>query len=126
MKFIYVFFLPVLLLTACSGGSGLEPPPETPPCAVTGGSNTVTVSWVTGRSFDVNTAVGGGHKIYYSSTPGITKSTLNVVDVPNSSSLTTGTITGLNPGCTIYVRVGAYSAINSAGGNLSAESSITP
>ena len=90
-----------------------------------GGSKTLTVSWTASRSYDVGTAAGGGHKIYYDLSSGVSKTTPNVVDVPNSSSTTSGTISNLVSGCKYYVRVGAYSALNSTGNDLTTEQSVT-
>ena len=87
----------------------------------------VLVTWQPGNSYDVNTVSGGGHKIYYHGESDVTKDTTGVlvVDVPNTSSLTQGTITGLPDNCTIFVRVGSYSKLNPAGGELSAEQTVT-
>ena len=95
------------------------------PCG-TGGSSSFTVSWDASRAYGVNNASGGGHRIYWAATSGISKTTPNVVTVANSTSTTTGTVTGvIGGGCTYYVKVGAYSSINSTGGDLSAETSVT-
>ena len=93
------------------------------PC-LSGGNKQISVSWAASRSFDVNNATGGGHKIYYDLATGVSKATANVINVPRTTSTTAGTITGLWSGCTYFVRVGGYSALNPTGGNLSAESSI--
>lgn len=95
------------------------------PCTDGNGDKQITVSWTASRSYDVNTAAGGGHKIYYDTLTGISKTTTNVVTVPNTTSTTTGTIPNLYKGCTYFVKVGGYSTLNSVGGDLSAESSIT-
>lgn len=92
---------------------------------ISGGNKQITVTWNASRSFDVNNATGGGHKIYYDTSTGVSNTTPNVVNVPNTTSTTTGTITGVWSGCTYFIKVGGYSSINSAGGNLSPEKSIT-
>jgi len=91
------------------------------------GAKQITVNWAASRSFDVNNAPGGGHKIYYNATPGVTKTTGKVVTVANTTSTVSGVITGLSnsANCVYSIRVGGYSAINPAGGDLSLESSIT-
>jgi len=88
------------------------------------GDKQITVSWTANRSFDANTVAGGGHKIYYDAIANITSSTQSVVTVPNTTSTTTGTITALHSGCTYYVRVAGYSALNPAGGELSTKKAI--
>lgn len=99
---------------------------DEPSCSSIGaGSASIDVSWTQSRSYDVATVAGGGHKIYVSTSSGVTKLTTDVIDVPNTTSLTSGTISGVTRGCTYYIRVGAYSALNTAGGDLSTESSIT-
>lgn len=94
-------------------------------CNSCNGSGALTVTWQASRSYDVNNASGGGHRIYYQTTTGVSKSTVNVVDVPNTESTTTKSIPGLKQGCTYYVKVGGYSALNPTGGNLSSELSRT-
>lgn len=120
---IFALLIINIFIGNCVTDCGGLPPHNS--CPATGGSKSVTVNWAASHSYDVSTAAGGGHKIYYDFASGITKSTPNVVDVPNTASLTTGTISGLTSGCTYYVRVGGYSALNTAGGNLSPETSIT-
>lgn len=123
--FIQLFLKPLFLVLFIFSCNTNESPSQDACAQPSGGNRTITVTWNTSRSFDVQSA-GGGHKIYYNSQPGVTKSTPYVVDVPNSDSATSGTITGLKSGCKVYVRVGAYSAIHPAGGKLSPESSINP
>lgn len=94
-------------------------------CIGGGGNKSINVSWTASRSYEVNTASGGGHRIYYDAQTGVTATTPNTVNVPNTTSTTNGTITGLWPGCTYYVRVRAYSSLNATGGDLSPESSVS-
>jgi hypothetical protein len=97
---------------------------------ITGGAKQITVTWPVSRSFDVGTAPGGGHKVYFDKVgPGlVSKTTPYVIDVPNTTlpNPNTVVITGLSTpaNTTFYVRIGAYSAINPTGGTLSAESPI--
>ncbi len=95
------------------------------PCTDGNGDKQINVTWTASRSADVHSVLGGGHKIYYDTLTGVSKTTLNVVDVPNTTSTTSGTIPNLYKGCTYFVKVGGYSALNTSGGDLSAESSIT-
>lgn len=90
-------------------------------CASCNGDGSLTVAWTASRSYDVNDASGGGHKVYYRASSGVTEANSTVVDVPNTTSKTTTTIPGLNKGCTYYVKVKGYSAINPTGGALSSE-----
>ena len=83
------------------------------------------VTWPASRSHDVKNVNAGGHRVYYSHLPGSLPENMTVVDVPNTQSQTQIEITGLMAGCTYYVRVGAYSAINTDGGELSVESAIS-
>jgi trimeric autotransporter adhesin len=95
-------------------------------CLAGSGTKSATVTWDASRSYDVKTAAGGGHKIYYT-----TNSTVSVsdasVDVPKTTSTTSGIIPNLYSGCTYNLKVGAYSTINpdSTGITLSALKSIT-
>lgn len=90
-----------------------------------GGAKTITVKWTASRSYDVYTATGGGHKIYYDTVANVSKTTpgVGILDVPGTTSTTQGTINGLNS-CIYYIKAGGYSAINLTGGNLSTESVI--
>jgi hypothetical protein len=96
------------------------------PCLGGTTAKSAVVNWDASRSYDVKTAASGGYKIYYSTSPGVSTSTPNVIDVPNTLSTTTRTIPNLQSGCTYYLKVGAYSAINTdASASLSAETSFT-
>lgn len=93
-------------------------------CMSCGGVNTFTAHWTASRSYDVSTASGGGHKIYYDVNPGITTSSPGMLNIPNTTSTIQGTVTGRTSGCTYYVRIQPYSVLNGTGGSLSGESSI--
>ncbi|MCE9597507.1 MAG: hypothetical protein K8S54_06025 [Spirochaetia bacterium] len=94
-------------------------------CMSCAGSATMTVNWSASRSYDVTTASGGGHKIYFATSTGVTTSSAGFKDIPNTTSTTQGVITGRSTGCTYFVKILPYSSINSTGGTLSGESSIT-
>lgn len=84
----------------------------------------VQVNWTANREAAVNSA-GGGYRIYYSPTPGVTPAGATMVEVPfvsgdqapNSATL------DLEAG-TYYVRIAAYSALNTDGSELSDEITI--
>jgi large repetitive protein len=95
-------------------------------CMSCAGDKTITVTWGASRSSLVDNTAGGGHKIYYQTTAGVSKTSAGMLDVPYTTSKTTGVLTGRTAGCTYYVKVHGYSAINTAGGNLSSEMSVTP
>jgi len=95
-----------------------------PSCMDGKGDKSIKITWDSSRSYDVSTVSGGGHKVYYNSTSSISKTNSAIVDIPASTSGVSGTISKLHGGCTYYIRVGAYSNLNPAGSNLSAERSI--
>lgn len=102
----------ISLLAACGGGGG---------DSVRGDS---LISWDANREFSVNSP-GGGYRVYYSTNPGFDISTANIVDVPFVSGPTapTSIVIPLSSG-TYYIKVVAYSTLNSAGSQPSQESSI--
>lgn len=94
-------------------------------CSSCNGDGSLTVAWTASRSYDVNDASGGGHKVYYRASQPVYAWNSTAVDVPNTQSKTTVTIPGLKKGCTYYVVVKGYSAINPTGGAQSNEVSRT-
>jgi hypothetical protein len=108
----------ISLLAACGGGGGgggSVPVPD-------GGD--FLISWDANREFSVNSP-GGGYRVYYSTNPGFDISTAYIVDVPfvSGSTAPTSIVTPLYRG-TNYIKVVAYSALNTAGSQPSQESSI--
>ena len=82
------------------------------------GTGDIVVSWTENRETGVN-ATGGGYKVYYSTNSGFAITDLGVteVDVPYVSgptAPTTTTLTSLSPS-TYYIKVVAYSTLNSSG-----------
>lgn len=92
-------------------------------CGSCQGEKAMTVTWTPSRSYDVNDASGGGHKVYYRPS-GVPEADAMIMDVPNSQSKDSVTIPGLGS-CSYYVKVKGYSAINPGGGSLSTQKSIT-
>jgi hypothetical protein len=101
-------------VTACGGGGGDSSPAEAPgaPTGVTAvaGAGQARVSWD-------NVAGATSYNLYYSQTPGVTKSTGR--EIPNVTS--PRVVTPLNNGTTYYFVV---TAVNGAG--ESAESNEVP
>jgi hypothetical protein len=83
----------------------------------------MTVAWTPSRSYEVNVASGGGHKVYYRLS-GVAEADAMIIDVPNTQSKNSVTIPGLGS-CSYDVKVKGYSAINPGGGSLSTQKSIT-
>lgn len=100
----------VLSLSGCGGGGG--------------DVLSITVSWDANREFSVNSP-GGGYRVYYSTNPGFDISTANIVDVPfvSGPAAPTSIVIPLFSG-TYYIKVVAYSTLNSAGSQPSQESLI--
>jgi hypothetical protein len=116
----------VFTLSACSGGGGTPPvtlPPVTPP-PVTHLRN-VTLSWLANHESAVNRS-GGGYRVYYSSTPGFALASVQPIDVPWTSGAhaPTTTTASLLSGSNYYVKVVAYSSLNTAGSAPSSEYSF--
>jgi len=82
------------------------------------------ISWDANREFSVNIP-GGGYRVYYSTNPGFDISTANIVDVPfvSGPAAPTSIVIPLSSG-TYYIKIVAYSTLNSAGSQPSQESSI--
>ena len=102
----------VLSLSGCGGGGG------------GGGGGDFLITWDANREFSVNSP-GGGYRVYYSTNPGFDISTANIVDVPFMSgpAAPTSIVIPLSSG-TYYIKVVAYSTLNSAGSQSSQESLI--
>ena len=100
----------VLSLSGCGGGGG--------------GGGDFLISWDANREFSVNSP-GGGYRVYYSTNPGFDISTANIVDVPfvSGPAAPTSIVIPLSSG-TYYIKVVAYSTLNSAGSLPSQESLI--
>ncbi len=100
----------LLILSACGGGGG--------------DAVSASVSWSTNRELSVNSP-GGGYRVYYSTNPGFDISTANIVDVPfvSGPAAPTSIVIPLSSG-TYYIKVVAYSTLNSAGSQPSQESLI--
>lgn len=92
-------------------------------CGSCQGEKAMTVAWTPSRSYEVNDASGGGHKVYYRPS-GVAEADAMIIDVPNTQSKNSVTIPGLGS-CSYYVKVKGYSAINPGGGSLSTQKSIT-
>ena len=103
----------VLSLSGCGGGGGGG-----------GGGGDFLISWDANREFSVNSP-GGGYRVYYSTNPGFDISTANIVDVPfvSGPAAPTSIVIPLSSG-TYYIKVVAYSTLNSAGSLPSQESLI--
>lgn len=109
------------LAAGCGGGGGGGVPRD------------VRVSWTANRETAVN-SLGGGYRVYYSTTQGLSVAAAPFVNVSYdagaAASPTTATIPGLSPG-TYYIKVAAYSALTPPGGSggrasaPSAEISVT-
>ena len=101
----------VLSLSGCGGGGGDVP-------------SITVLSWDANREFSVNSP-GGGYRVYYSTNPGFDISTANIVDVPfvSGPAAPTSIVIPLSSG-TYYIKVVAYSTLNSAGSQPSQESLI--
>lgn len=93
-------------------------------CIGSSGNKTIDIVWDASRSYDVKTAAGGFHRIYYATGSGVSKTTPNFLDIANTTSTTTGTISNLWPGCTYSIRVAGFSALNASGGALSTEGAV--
>ena len=79
---------------------------------------TVNISWNANRETAVN-AIGGGYKVYYSTSAGfdITDADVSVVDVPFVAAPRAPTTLGLQlPSGQYYFRVVAYSALTAPWG----------
>jgi hypothetical protein len=97
-------------------------------CMSCAGAGQFRAQWTASRSADVASTTGGGHRVYYSTSSGVSTSTTTYFDVPYTTSTTTGLLTGRTTGCTYYVRVQPYSALNPAGASgaaLTTEQSVT-
>ncbi len=110
------FFAMVFLVTSCGGGGGSDDDSS---------SKTVSISWTANLESGVN-STGGGYKIYYSDTSGVDASSASSVDVPyvSGSSAPTSVDVELSAG-TYYIKIAAYSALNTGGSDLSDEVSLT-
>lgn len=109
---VFLFSFSILSSMNCTSSCGND------------GHRRLSVSWDPPHAREMVNVAGGGHRIYYTSQKGTVSTSSNKVDVPMSQSSTGGMISGLSSGCTYYVRVQAYSALNPAGGVLSDEFSI--
>jgi len=116
-------FLMAMLLAACGGGGGSSTPPPPPPgCTTPCG---ITLNWTANREAGVNDN-GGGYRIYYATTPDIAldqATLLTVAHDPLSGQTPTTTVVQLTTG-TWYVRVTAFSTINTSGSDPSAELAV--
>lgn len=121
LLFLFLSFL--LLLTSCGGGGGSSAPPVPPPVCTA--PCAVTINWAANREAGVNN-VGGGYRLYYASAPNVALGLATQVTVPHDplSGLTpTMAALQLTAG-TWYVRVAAYSAVNTGGSTPSAELAV--
>jgi hypothetical protein len=79
------------------------------------------ISWSANHEAAVN-RTGGGYRLYYSTTPNFAIGSATPVDVPYASGPTSPVTTTLTLASgTYYVKVAAYSALNTAGSVPSAE-----
>ena len=87
--------------------------------------SSILVSWTANREQGVN-QTGGGYKVYYSTTPGFDPASAPLVNVPWISGPTApvSTILAFTVG-TYYIKVVAYSTLNSTGSLSSLETSVT-
>jgi hypothetical protein len=102
-----------VLATACSNGGSVRGTKSV--------NAAVQVSWAANREAAVN-AAGGGYRVYYGKTPGFDIATASFVDVPYVSGPTAPTTTNLTLSSgDNFVKVVAYSALNSTGSQPSTE-----
>ena len=116
----------VLVLGGCKGTQGTSTKLNnlpTPPASI--GPKNVQISWNANHEKTVNSA-GGGYKVYYSTTQNFNLAGATLVNVPYSSGATAPTsivIPSLGSG-TYYIKVVAYSSINTTG-SVSQQTSVT-
>lgn len=118
-KLAWIGILFAALVGGCGGSNGVSVnPPSQPPSAT---PRNVTISWAQNRESAVNRA-GGGYRVYYSTTAGFSLSNGTQISVPylSGSAAPTSTTVSLVPG-TYYVRVVAYSNLNTTGSAASVE-----
>lgn len=119
------FIVVTVFVISCGGGSsgsdstsdtGLDTDTDTP-----SPKKTATISWTANRESGVNSS-GGGYKVYYSKSYLFDASSTESVDVPYVSGATAPTTTDieLSEGF-YYIKVVAYSAINTEGSESSDE-----
>ena len=91
-----------------------------------GTSPRIQVTWAANRENAVNKA-GGGYKVYYSRTSGFSLSGASYVDVPyvsGAAAPVTTILSNLIKG-TYYIKVVAYSSLNTPGGSGGTTSSTS-
>lgn len=100
-----------LFLVSCGGGGG-------------GGNSSaggeVEIAWDANRDSAVN-APGGGYRVYYSSVAGFRLADAAVIDVPYTAGGTPTRVVVTLPDGQHYIKIVAYSALNPAGSEPSAE-----
>lgn len=107
------------------GGGGSSGSSGSSGTTITTGDKTITVSWTANREKAVNSS-GGGYRVYYSTTSNFSTASASYVNAPYVSGVsapTTADITGLSSG-TYYIKVNAYSSLNTAG-NTSTQISVS-
>lgn len=109
-----VFYLTLLLLlSACGGGNSGNPT-----------LHGVKITWTPNRETAVNSP-GGGYHVYYATSPNFDISKAGVLDIPFLSGPTAPitTVISLASG-SYYLKVTAYSALNTEGSTPSQEISV--
>jgi len=105
----------LVLLTSCGGGGGGGGTPSP------SSQRNVVISWSANHEAAVN-RTGGGYRLYYNTTPNFAIGSATPVDVPYASGPTSPVTTTLTLASgTYYVKVAAYSTLNTAGSVPSAE-----
>lgn len=100
-----------VFLVSCGGGGG---------GGNSGAGREVEIAWDANRDSAVN-APGGGYRVYYSTVAGFRLADAAVIDVPHTAAGTpTRVVVALAEG-QHYIKIVAYSALNPAGSEPSAE-----
>ncbi|RLA33882.1 MAG: hypothetical protein DRR03_07200 [Gammaproteobacteria bacterium] len=116
-------FTVAMLLAACGGGGGSSTPPPPPPVCTTPCG--ITLNWSANMEAGVND-IGGGYRIYYATAPNTAlgqATLLTVAHDPASGQTPTTAALQLTAG-TWYVRVTAFSTINTSGSDPSTELAV--
>lgn len=111
--------LAFVIAIGCNSSSSSESSTDSPK------TSAVSIAWTANKEQGVNQS-GGGYKVYYSRTSGFNTEIADSVDVPWASGTTTPVSTLLNlTSGTYYIKVIAYSAVNSSGSSSSSEITVT-
>lgn len=125
-NFCLGFFI-ITILFACSdgGGGSSNGGGNTNTCPGGGAGANINVSWIASKAAAVN-KVGGGYKIYLSKTsgfnPGDSGVTSKNVAYVSGTSTASSTIINTTSSGKWYIRVAAFSSLNSGNGSGGSES----